>query len=282
MSEGSAKGSDVSRSFQLGPADVVGAVVGRQCPACGLPILYLATTDHRKQPGGGPAQVVHSLLWPRSARRPVPSGVPAAFAKDYLEASAVLPYSANASAALSRRCLQGVLREAGKTKSRELGGQIEEVRATIPDYLYQQLDNVRRVGNYAAHPNKSAGAGGVVDVEPGEAEMNLNALDDLFDYYYVKLPKVSAVRASLDARQAAAAAGSSRRGRRKPRAVSSEPETGPNDLPRVASAAGQNAEPDVAAARDAARPGEQERSAEPKPKRSRKRSRRRGAAQPQA
>ncbi len=261
---------------------MIGTVVGRQCPACCLPILYLTTADYSKPSGAGPSRVTHTLLWPRSARRLVPSGVPATFSKDYLEAAAVLPYSANASAALSRRCLQGVLQEAGKTKSRELGGQIEEVRATIPEYLYQQLDNVRRVGNYAAHPNKSAGTVGVVDVEPGEAEMNLNALDDLFDYYYVKLPRVAAVRASLNAKQAVPAVGSPRGGLRKPHPVSPERKAKHQEVPvipvRAASAAEQSREPDDAAQKGVARPDVQERIQEPGQKKrgSRKRSRRRG------
>jgi hypothetical protein len=41
---------------------------------------------------------------------------------------------------------------------------------------------IRTVGNFAAHRIKSTNTGEVVDVEPGEAEHLLNALEELLDY----------------------------------------------------------------------------------------------------
>src|SRR6185369_1892775 len=46
------------------------------------------------------------------------------------------------------------------------------------------LDAVREVGNFAAHPIKSTNSGEIVDVEPGEAELNLEVLEMLFDWYF--------------------------------------------------------------------------------------------------
>jgi len=48
------------------------------------------------------------------------------------------------------------------------------------------LDQVRTIGNFAAHPDKDATTAAIIDVEPGEAEWNLDVLDELFDFYYVK------------------------------------------------------------------------------------------------
>jgi hypothetical protein len=40
---------------------------------------------------------------------------------------------------------------------------------------------------------KSTNTGEIVDVEPGEAEWNLDVLDSLFDFYFVQ-PAISAAR----------------------------------------------------------------------------------------
>ena len=98
----------------------------------------------------------------------------------------MLPFSPKASAALSRRCLQTVLREAGQTKAKDLSAQINEVFPTLPTNIAPNVDAIRVVGNFAAHPMKSEATGAIIDLEPGEAEWNLDVLDSLFDYYYVR------------------------------------------------------------------------------------------------
>jgi len=49
-----------------------------------------------------------------------------------------------------------------------------------------EMDGIRAIGNLASHPIKDADSGVVVDVEEGEAEWNLDVLDDLFDQYFIK------------------------------------------------------------------------------------------------
>jgi hypothetical protein len=51
----------------------------------------------------------------------------------------------------------------------------------VSSALAEQLDAVRHKGNFAAHPTKSASSGDIMDVEPGEAEWNLDVLDGLFE-----------------------------------------------------------------------------------------------------
>jgi len=79
-----------------------------------------------------------------------------------------------------------VLVDAGGTKKKNLSEQIDEVTPKLPAYLEEVLDQVRVIGNFSAHPLKDTNSGVIVDVEPGEAEWNLDVLDDLFDFYYVK------------------------------------------------------------------------------------------------
>ena len=109
----------------------------------------------------------------------------------------VLPLSAKASAALSRRCLQAVLREKAKTKSKDLADQIDEVinANAVPAYIAEELHAIRNIGNFAAHTMKSTNTGAIIEVEPGEAEWNLDVLESLFDFYFVQ-PALSAKRKS--------------------------------------------------------------------------------------
>jgi hypothetical protein len=53
-------------------------------------------------------------------------------------------------------------------------------------------------GNFAAHPMKSQQSGAVLDVEPGEAEWNLDVLEQLFDFFYVQPAILAAKRAALN------------------------------------------------------------------------------------
>ena len=135
-----------------------------------------------------------------SNRPPVPSEVPPMFAEDYIEACLVLPDSPKASAALSRRCLQNLLREKAKVKHGNLADEIDQVinSGTLPSHLVEVIDAVRNVGNFAAHPLKSQRTGEILPVEPVEAEWNLDVLESLFDFYFVQPALVAKKRAALD------------------------------------------------------------------------------------
>ncbi len=158
-----------------------------QCPECLKFVIAIKEFAVNPVTGGG-ATLLHSCtVWPVvTGREPVAPEVPPHVAQDYDEAAQVLAISAKASAALSRRCLQVVLREAAGTKSKDLADQIQEVMPTLPTRIAENLDAVRNIGNFAAHPIKSQATGTIVDVELGEAEWNLDVLDGLFDHYYVR------------------------------------------------------------------------------------------------
>jgi hypothetical protein len=102
--------------------------------------------------------------------------VPEKFAEDYREACLVFSDSPKASAALSRRCLQNLLREAAKVKPGNLADEIQQVldSGKLPSWIAESIDAVRNSGNFAAHPLKSSATGEVLPVEPGEAEWNLD------------------------------------------------------------------------------------------------------------
>jgi Domain of unknown function (DUF4145) len=121
---------------------------------------------------------------------------------DYSEACLVLPDSEKASAALSRRCLQHVLREKAGIKRGDLASEIQQVLDSrqLPSHLAEDLDAVRNVGNFAAHPLKSTNTSEIVDVEPQEAEWLLSLLEGLFDFYFVQPVRAKARRDALNAK----------------------------------------------------------------------------------
>lgn len=169
-------------------------VYHHQCPACDQPIVFLAyESDYGSGVSGNNAK--QWLVFPKGgARPPAPPEVPTVIANDYNEATLVISDSPAASAALSRRCLQHLLSERGVTKSDNLSKAIDDALASgLPTHVAENLDAIRNVGNFAAHPQKSLHSGEVLPVEPHEAEWNLEVLEMLFDFFYVQ-PALSLAR----------------------------------------------------------------------------------------
>ena len=165
------------------------------CPACSKPTVYLTV--------GGPGY----MAYPKGiSRAPLPAEVGGEFADDYKEACLVLADSPKASAALSRRCLQHLLREKAKTKKKDLADQIQEVldARTLPSQLADNLDAIRNIGNFATHTQKSTNSGEILDVEPGEAEWSLEVLEELFDFFIVAPAGAKAKRDALNQKLAEA------------------------------------------------------------------------------
>lgn len=182
------------------------------CPnsKCKKLVLYLVHgTSHKigTQFKGFASVKKRVLVNPKGSNRPpVPADVPERFAEDYTESCIVLPDSPKASAALSRRCLQDVLREKAGVKESHLADEIQQVidSGQLPSHLVEVVDAVRHIGNFAAHPIKSQVTGQIVPVEPGEAEWNLEVLELLFDFYFVQPEVVKKKRQALDAKLAEA------------------------------------------------------------------------------
>ena len=177
--------------------DIEGTYVVRRCtcPSCKKIIISLG-----KCPTGF-RSYSFELVRPKGiSRSPLPSDIPEQFAGDYKEACLVFNDSHKASAALSRRCLQNLLREKAGTKEKDLSKQIQEVLDSnlLPPYLSESLDAVRNIGNFAAHPVKSQTTGEIVDVEEGEAEWNLDILEGLFDFYFIQKQKIQDKKDALN------------------------------------------------------------------------------------
>lgn len=178
------------------------------CPACSKLIVLLrrGTYVDPRDIGGYPAldHVGEEIvLYPmHSVRPPLPDEIPLDIRDDYNEAASVLSLSPKASAAISRRLLQHILRERWGIKHRSLQKEIEEfvARPDVPSYVSETVDAVRVVGNFAAHPTKDHNTGTVVDVEPEEAEWLLEAIEALCDFSYVQPKLLEERKARLNAK----------------------------------------------------------------------------------
>jgi hypothetical protein len=174
----------------------------RRCPECGRFILSLYQKFDRTASGHYLKQR-EFLCYPKApSRAPLPTEVPKEYADDYKEACLTLADSPKASAALSRRCLQHLLRENAGVKKGDLANEIQQVldTAKLPSHLLESLDAVRNIGNFAAHPIKSTASGEIIDVEPGEAEWNLDVIESLFDFFFVQPALLKKKRDALDAK----------------------------------------------------------------------------------
>ena len=164
------------------------------CPACDQ-LIFRLDQYHR---GGVVRERI--ITYPKGTARPVPVEVEDEFANDFREACLVIGDSEKASAALSRRCLQNLMREKADTKAKDLAPQIQEVldSGKLPSHLADAIDGVRVIGNFAAHPIKSTRTGEVIEVEPGEAEWLLETLEGFFDFYFVQPAKLEKKRGALN------------------------------------------------------------------------------------
>jgi len=175
------------------------------CPNCNKPTIEIGLLN-----GDNSLFGQWRAVQPIGANRgPVPAEVPPAIASDYVEACNVLPISPKASAALSRRCLQNMLRAHGY-KDRDLAKEIDLIlneadpRKGLPTRIHETLDAIRNFGNFSAHPIDDKTSLQVIDVDPEEAEWCLEILEELFQHFYVGPAVAQARKAALNAKLAAA------------------------------------------------------------------------------
>ncbi len=133
-------------------------------------------------------------IYPYMKKVVLPPEVPEKYAGDFREAVMVLHVSPMASAALSRRILQNILRDEYNiaVRDKSLASEINVFITIpgIPSYLTDAVDAIRQIGNLAAHPMKDTNTGEIVAVETGEAEWLIEVLNDLFDFRFVHPKKL--------------------------------------------------------------------------------------------
>lgn len=131
-------------------------------------------------------------LLPESAAIPLPDYIPEVIRNDYVEACRIRDLSPKASATLSRRCLQGMIRDFCRISRSRLVEEIRELRSQIDSGsapmgvqsdTIDAIDHVRSIGNIGAHMEADINV--IVDVDPNEAQTLINLLELLFEEWYV-------------------------------------------------------------------------------------------------
>jgi predicted RNA-binding Zn-ribbon protein involved in translation (DUF1610 family) len=161
-------------------------VTSHLCPSCGQGVMWLNELE-RDEDALTNKIIQTSLLWPKVAAYSVAREIPQTYSAALTEAASILQLSPKASAALSRRALQQLLRDRGGISPSTLFKEIEAIIATgiLPPYLARDIDAIRRIGNVATHPAKDANPAEVVDVDPEEAKWTLSVLDALLQFFFV-------------------------------------------------------------------------------------------------
>ena len=94
------------------------------------------------------------VLRPSSMALNFPEYVPSPIRQDYEEACKIRDLSPKASATLSRRCLQGIIRDFKGIVKKRLVDEIDALRDEVDPDTWAAIDAVRQIGNIGAHMQK--------------------------------------------------------------------------------------------------------------------------------
>lgn len=131
------------------------------------------------------ARKEHVNTWnlvPGSQAKVFPEYVPSVIIDDYREACLIKELSPKASATLSRRCIQGIIRDHWGIKKNRLIDEIEAIKGKVDPLTWDAIDAVRKIGNIGAHMEKDINV--IIDVEPDEAALLVELIEVLiYDWY---------------------------------------------------------------------------------------------------
>lgn len=116
--------------------------------------------------------------------------VPSAIIDDYEESCKIRNDSPKASATLSRRALQGMIRDFwGVKKPQDFKGlwslknEIEAIKDSVDPDVWAAIDAVRNIGNIGAHMELDVNV--IIDVEPEEAAKLIGLIELLIEEWYI-------------------------------------------------------------------------------------------------
>ena len=123
-------------------------------------------------------------LLPESIAKPQPSYIPEPIVDNYKQACRIRDLSPNASATMSRRCLQGMIRDFWEVQGQpNLSAEINAIKRSVQPKTWRAIDAVRNVGNIGAHMEADANL--ILDVQPDEAQALIDLIEMLFEDWYV-------------------------------------------------------------------------------------------------
>lgn len=134
---------------------------------------------------GSKVSDVNTLIRPLSFAKQFPEYIPIAIRNDYEEACAIVNLSPKASATLSRRCLQGMIRDFwGITGKKRLIDEIDALEDKVPASQWKVLSSLRRIGNIGAHPEADVNL--IIDIEPDDAQKLISVIELLIKQWYIE------------------------------------------------------------------------------------------------
>jgi len=184
------------------------------CPNKECKHLTISLSMYKTELNAGNRRIITDKLktWslmPSSKAKAFPSYIPKPIIQDYEEACAILDGSAKASATLSRRCLQGMIRDYWNVKRPEnykglwrLKEEIETIEEKVEPETWAAIDGVRKIGNIGAHMEEDINV--IVEVDPDEADKLIWLIEVLIkDWYinrYERQAKLAEIKALADAK----------------------------------------------------------------------------------
>ncbi|WP_031289894.1 DUF4145 domain-containing protein [Pseudoalteromonas agarivorans] len=127
--------------------------------------------------------ILNWSLKPQSESIQFPDYIPQAILSDYGEACLIRDLSPKASATLSRRCLQGMIRDFFTVKGRTLFDEINSIKEHVDPLTWDAIDAVRSIGNIGAHMEKDINV--IIDVDQSEALLLIGLIESLIQDWYI-------------------------------------------------------------------------------------------------
>lgn len=163
---------------------------GAYCPISNSTVMHIELfvcpkCDHItiKAQGRGRLAFPETPILPKSLAKQFPNYVPEVIRNDYEEACSIVNLSPKASATLSRRCLQGMIRDYWGISKGTLYQEIDALKDKIPADLWSSIDALRQLGNIGAHMEKNTNV--IVDIDPDEADALIKLIELLMKEWYI-------------------------------------------------------------------------------------------------
>lgn len=179
-----------TRELDFGEYDVVCEVTECRNPDCNDHVLSVKLHERREytNPLGSAGRTIGKALrvWrliPESRALAWPDYVPNFVQADYIEACKTESLSPKASAALSRRCLQTIIRDFYGISKTRLIDEIDALEGSVDTPVRQALHALREIGNIGAHPERDPTV--IVDIEEGEAGKMIALIEVLISETYI-------------------------------------------------------------------------------------------------
>lgn len=147
------------------------------CPSCKR--LSIKASSAGSETGS-----FNTNLLPNSFATQFPDYVPESIRNDYSEACAIVNLSPKASATLSRRCLQSLIRDFWGIKKNTLYQEITELQNHVSAEQWKVLNALRNLGNIGAHPEADANL--IIDIDPDDAVKIIKVIELLIKQWYVE------------------------------------------------------------------------------------------------